>query len=220
MLAARARREAARVAGEAIDRALLSSAPGDVRCALDLLQPHDPPDAADRVKLRAKRLAKTHASQRSRVLDTADTLVLALYRRSVPERWLCGWCDASVGREEPPHRAGVGAIVLDARGRETARISSPIAGCEPFDAEIAALEAALDAAAPHDGATTRIRVYTDCVALVKLWLQHRRDPRLRIVRELARRFRRFELRSVPRRHNGIAHRLARDAALQSRPATP
>jgi hypothetical protein len=213
---ARARREAARAAGEAIDHALLSSTPADVERALEVLQEHEAPSAADRVRLRAKRLAKTHESQRNSLLDAADALVLALYRRGMPGRWLCGWCDASVGPDRPPHRAGVGAILLDARGRETARISSPIAGCEPFEAEIAALEAVLDAVPPRDGATRRIRVYTDCVALVKLWLQQRRDPRLRIVRELARRFRRFELRSVPRRHNGIAHRLARDAMLASR----
>lgn len=210
----RARREAARAAGEAVDRALLSSAPADLQSALELLQRHDAPVAADRVRLRAKRLAKTRASRRRSILDAADALVLALYRRAAPEGWLCGWCDASVGRDGQPQRAGVGAILVDARGRETARISRPGAGCEPFEAEVAALEAVLEAAARDDG-TKRIRVYTDCTALVALWLQHRRDPRLRVVRERARRLRRFELRSLPRRHNQIAHRLARDAALGS-----
>jgi hypothetical protein len=84
------------------------------------------------------------------------------------------------------------------------------AECEPFEAEIAALEAALEATSTV--AARRVRVYTDCDALVSLWLQRRQDPRLRRVRYLARRLRRFELRSLPRRHNQVVHRLARAGA--------
>lgn len=40
--------------------------------------------AADRVQLRAKRLAKTQAAQRNQVLAAAETLILELYRGVAP----------------------------------------------------------------------------------------------------------------------------------------
>jgi hypothetical protein len=164
------------------------------------------------VQLRAKRLAKTHVLQRNRILGAADVLVRMLYRDSAPDGWLCAWCDASVARDRSPPRVGVGVIILDENGREAARISRPVIDCEPFEAEIAALEATLHAAAVRGAGAKRIRVHTDCDALVSLWLRHRSDRRLRVVRELAHELRRFELRGLPRRHNQFAHRLARDAA--------
>jgi ribonuclease HI len=211
-----ARREQARSLAEAIDRVLLRSAPADR--ALELARRQDATRMADRVQLRVKRLAKTQATQRSHILTAADTLILRLYRAAVPAGWQCGWCDATVTRDGSLRYAGVGAVILNDRGREVARLSEPIAECEPFEAEIAALEAALQAAAGHGGRARRIRVYTDCGALVSLWLQRRRDPRLSTVRLMASRLRRFELRHVPRRHNQIAHRLARKAAARLRQA--
>jgi ribonuclease HI len=210
-VAARARREAARVVSEAIDRALLRPASNELQRVLALLKGHDATSAADRVRLRAKRLAKVHAAQRSRIPGAADMLVRMLYCHAAPDGWLCAWCDASVAGDRSPPRVGVGAVILDEHGRELARISRPLAECAPFEAEIAALEATLLTAAAR-GAAQRIRVHTDCDALVSLWLRHRSDPRLRAVRELARELRRFELRRLPRRHNQLAHRLARDAA--------
>ena len=163
---------------------------------------------ANRVQLRAKRLARTHATQRSQILVAAEALILALYRSAAPAAWLCGWCDATVARDGSPRYAGVGAVILDGHGRECARLCEPIAGREPFEAEIAALEATMQAALGHGEHARRIRVYTDCAALVSLWLQRRRDPRLSGLRALASRLRRFELHRVPRRHNRVAHRLA------------
>jgi ribonuclease HI len=174
----------------------------------------NPTRAADRVQLRAKRLAKPRGARRGRILAAAQTLILQLYGAEVPADWLCGWCDATVDRDGARRRAGVGGLVLDGRGRELARISQPIPERPPFEAEIAALEAVLRAAGRRRRAR-RIRVYTDCDALVSLWLQSRRDPRLAAVRSAARRLRRFELYRVPRRHNQAAHRLAREAALAS-----
>jgi ribonuclease HI len=126
---------------------------------------------------------------------------------------MCGFCDASVAAHDDGRAAGVGSIILDASGRTVARISRRSADCEPFEAEIAALEATLDMAAGLGEGARRIRVYTDCDALVALWLQRRSDPRLRGVRALARGLRAFQLCRLPRRHNQAAHRLARDGAL-------
>jgi ribonuclease HI len=208
--AARARRDVARATNEAIDHVLLRAALVDRQRALELTRREEPASVADRVRRRASRLAKIHGSRRSQILSAADALILALYHYAAPEGWLCGWCDASVARDGSPRRVGVGAIVLEESGRELARVSRPIAECEPFEAEIAALEAALEAISTV--AARRVRVYTDCDALVSLWLQRRQDPRLRRVRYLARRLRRFELRSLPRRHNQVVHRLARAGA--------
>ena len=207
-----ARREATRALSEAIDRALLQSSADDRRSALDLLQRRDATRLADRVRLQAARLARARTSQCKRILAAADALVLSLYHQAAPAGWLCGWCDAAVVRAGPRRAAGVGVIVFDESGREIDRICMPIAGREPFEAEIAALEATIEAVA-RQGRAKCMCVYTDCAALVSLWLRQRSDPRLSAVRTLTGRLRRFELRVLPRRHNQCAHRLAREAAL-------
>jgi hypothetical protein len=217
VLADRERREAARAASEAIERALIRPAANEQQAVLDLLPRQAATRLADRVRLLATRLAKTNAVQRRRILAAADALILALYRRAAPNRWWCGWCDASVGREGAQQRAGVGAVIHDEAGREIESICLPVAARAAFDAEIAALEATLAAAAARgEGRARSFRVYSDCAALVSLWHEHRRDPRLRVVRELTRKLRRFELRQLPRRHNQPAHRLARAAASGTR----
>ncbi len=213
MTGAAARREQARVQNEMIDRALLAAAPGGPANTAQLLKRREATSVADRVRLRAMRLASVDASRRSQILAASDALVLAVYRQAAPRRWLYGWCDASVARDGSERRAGVGGIILDDRGKTVARICQRIAERDPFEAEIAALEAMLKAAAAQRDDALRIRVHTDCDALVSLWLQSRGDPRLQVVRALARSLRRFELYSVPRRHNQTAHRLARDGAL-------
>jgi ribonuclease HI len=209
----RPEREPARALAAAIERALLRPAAANVQRVLELARRGDATRVADRVQLRAQRLAKAQAALRGPVLAAADELILRIYHAAAPAGWLCGWCDATVVRDGAPRRAAVGALLLGQRAREFARISEPIAGCEPFEAEIASLETALRALA---GRAQRIRVYTDCDALVSLWLQRRRDARLSAVRALARRLRRFELRLVPRRHNKVAHQLAREATAAAR----
>lgn len=99
---------------------------------------------------------------------------------------------------------------MDPGARIVATQSGPMENLRPFDAEIAALAALMQTASEHGA--ERLRVYTDCDGLVQLWLQARHDSRLDAVRALATRFRRLELRLVPRRHNQSAHRLARKAA--------
>jgi len=207
---ASAQREARRALNQAIDRALVGSALERQR-VLELGGREDAPALADRVRLRAVRLTKSGAAHRSRILTLAESLVLAAYHRAAPAGWMCGFCDASVAAQDDGRVAGVGGIILDPSGRTVVRISRRSADCEPFEAEIAALEATVDAAAGLDEGARRIRVYTDCDALVALWLQRRSDPRLHGVRALARRLRGFQLYCLPRRHNQAAHRLARNA---------
>jgi len=206
-----ARREQARALAEAIDRALRHRGPADLQRVMDAARRQEPARVADRVQLQAKRLAKTQAARRARILQLADELVQRLYLGAAPPGWLCGWCDAAVLRDVADRCAAVGGVLLDDRGRELARLSEPVAERQAFEAEIAAAQAILQSAAKRGAHTQRIRVHTDCGALVSLWLRRRRDPRLAALRALAARLRRFELRRVPRRHNRIADRLAREA---------
>jgi ribonuclease HI len=205
------RRDAARALNEALDCALLGYPSAEWQRVLELGRQQNVISLADRVRLRGMRLAKSHALHRSRILQAADSLVLAVYCHVARAGWLCGFCDASAMLHGKARGVGIGAIILDGRSRTMAQVSRRTADCEPFEAEIAALEATLDAAAGLDA--PRIRVHTDCDALVALWLQHRRDPRLHGVRARAGRLRGFQLHGLPRRHNQTAHRLARSGAL-------
>ena len=215
LAATNARREHARVLNEIVDRALFAPVPGDPATLAQLLRWQDATRAADRVRSRALRLARRDALRRARVLAACDSLVLALYRHPARRGWLYGWCDAAVVRDRAERRAGIGGIVFDDAARVVARISAQVPEQEPFEAEIAAVQAALSAAAARSHGPRRICLYTDCDALVSLWLRSRRDPRLQAVRALACSFRRFVLRGVPRRHNPVAHRLARSALAPS-----
>ena len=105
----RAQREARRALNEAVDRALLGSAPERQRM-LELGRREDAAPLADRVRLRAMRLAKSHAAHCGQILTGAESLVLAVYRHAIPRGWMCGFCDASVAAYDD--------------GRTVARISS------------------------------------------------------------------------------------------------
>jgi ribosomal protein L37AE/L43A len=207
-----ARRAQARSLNAAIDRALLETAAEYSRRAVEWPVEQDTSATADRVRIRARRLAATDRMRRNRILKACDALVSSLYRRAAPAGWLCAWCDASVAADALSPVAGIGAIIQDESGQTIVKISRRIPHCDPFDAEVAALAATLEAAHALAGATARIRVYTDCPALARLWLRNPRDPRLSAVSALARRLRRFEPCALPRRHNQAAHRLARNAA--------
>lgn len=161
---------------------------------------------AERVRQRATALARRDRSAGPRLLAVRDALIEALYRDAAPKGWFNAWCDGSVRTDGS---AGIGALVLGADGRVVGRISRAVEQPSPFEAEIAALEAVLDLAVKHD--FRRVRVHTDCRALVDLWRAHRADPRLAPVRSLAQRLERLELRVVPRLHNQPAHRLARES---------
>lgn len=210
----RVRRTQAKSLNAAIDHALLETTAESSLHAVESLAAQGTSETADRVQRRARRLAATDRVRRDRILKACDALVASLYRGAAPAGWLCAWCDASVAADALSPAAGIGAIIQDECGRTLATISRRIPRCDPFDAEIAALAATLEATLADAGAGARIRVYTDCPALARLWLRYPRDPRFSAVSALARRLRRFEPCALPRRHNQAAHRLARSAALR------
>jgi hypothetical protein len=98
---------------------------------------------------------------------------------------------------------------MDPNGRIVSEDSARTDGLDAFQAEIAAAFTLSRTAIDHRA--ERIRVHTDCKALVELWIQHRDDLRLTQLRALARRLQRFELRAIPRLHNQPANLLARQA---------
>jgi hypothetical protein len=91
-----------------------------------------------------------------------------------------------------PH-AGIGAILMDERGKIVGRISQAIGDQDSFSA------------LKHD--QPQLRVYCDNYGLTQLWCEQRNDSRLVEMRRLAAFFVRFSLHPIPRQHNQLAHRL-------------
>lgn len=196
-----------------IDVGLLApggSLPGELTARLPA---QDSTRLAERVCRRAALLSRRDRSAAESILAARDALVLALYARATPRGTFTTWSDGSSKMTPQELIAGIGGLLMDPQGRIVSRLSRPCRGLDAFAAEIAALEAVQHSAAVLGA--ERLRVYTDCVALLHLWLESRADARLEKVREQARRFRRFELRALPRAHNQPANRLARQALAQA-----
>ena len=99
---------------------------------------------------------------------------------------------------------------MDAQHRVVAELGESAGALSPLAAELAALEATVRTAVTHGAA--RLRVYTDCPALIHLWQGQRDDDRLAGLRQAAGPLRRLKLYLVPRRFNQLANNLARRAA--------
>lgn len=197
-------RELARRLNQAIDRALLEPAEGDVASLRRMAGRPPPQELAERVRQRAIRLGRRGAQ----IPERREALIAALYAAAVPRGWFVAWCDGSSSRT-PPGRAGLGGLIVDSQGEPASHIARFVPGLDSFAAEIAALAAVLQEGLALGA--SQMRVHTDCPALAQLWHERREDSRLDAVRALARRYRRFELRAIPRKHNEPANRLAREA---------
>lgn len=199
------RQRAARAMNALIDRALLE--PGDAarRAVLRLHTTIATPDLAERVRRRGTLLALRDRAHDAQLLQARDRLVLALYAHATPAGWHTAWCDGSVAAGAA--QAGIGGLLRDPAGRTVLEFARRAPVATAFEAEIAALVAALEAARAKGA--RRLRVYSDCAAAAQLWHRNRDDPRLAALAALARRFRRIEICTLPRTHNLPAHRLAR-----------
>ncbi len=163
------------------------------------------PSLAERVRRRATRLSRGDRGHADVILATRDAVILALYAFAAADGAFTAWSDGSVAQAG----AGIGGLLMDPEGRIVDRLSHPGRWPDAFSAEVAALEAVMGAAVTRGAG--RLRVYTDCLALLRLWLEKRGDPRLQQVRQLAGRFKGFDLQALPRLHNQPANRLARQA---------
>lgn len=197
--------EATRRLNRLIDRCLQAPAPARFDAVLRAVSALEAPAVAERVRRRATVLGRVERQHRRAILKARDELVLQLYRQAAPAGWYTAWCDGSVHGG----LASIGGLALNPRGNRVGELSRAIGACDPFGTELAAACAVLRLALGRGA--RQVCAYTDCDALVALWLGRREDPRLHELRGLARECRRFELRRIPRQHNQPAHRLARCA---------
>lgn len=131
------------------------------------------------------------------------------------ELWVLYADGASRGNPGP---AAIGAVVVDPQGREVYRISRRIGVATNNQAEYRAAIAALEAALALGAGEVELRMDSELV-LRQLSGRYRvRNPVLhrlyRRVVALRRRFRRLELRQVPRQANRRADALANEALAQ------
>lgn len=190
-----------------IDRALRQPTDAHFR-AVARLPAIAPQDLAERVRRRATLLARRDRRNRAPILQARDRLMLALYANATPAGWHTAWCDGSLAAARTA--TGIGGLVVDASGRIVAEFARRVPDQPPFEAEIAAVVATLEAAHAHGA--RRLRVYSDCGAAVRLWHQRRDDARLAALAALAGEFRRLQICVLPRLHNQPAHRLAQAGA--------
>jgi ribonuclease HI len=207
-----ARRSVAGQLNEVIDHYLLDATEQHLDACRRLCRMHNVTALAERARRRATVLSKTNSAHAAHILRARDTLILQIYAETAPKGSFCGWCDASSIEYRGQRAAALGGLLLDPRQRLVARVARIIGRSAAFEAEIAACEALLQTALRHGA--ERIRVHTDCSALVSLWCAKRHDPRLLKLLTLARRFRHVDLRRIPRLHNQSANRLARTVALR------
>jgi ribonuclease HI len=158
---------------------------------------------AERVRRRAAVLGHRMRKAARAIHGRRDELIEAIYAAATPPGCCSAWSDGSTRRDD---HAGLGGIVLDRDGHRIASIQRTLEPMTPLATEIAALEAVLRVA--HDHGVERLRLHTDCRALVELW-RSAGEPALVRARALAQGFRKFELRVVPRLHNQPANMLAR-----------
>lgn len=198
----------ARHVNAVIDRALQQPTDAHFREALRLHATTTTQSLAERTRHRGTLLARRDRRHSAQILRARDRLMLALYADATPAGWHTAWCDGSIaaGKRE----AGIGGLLMDAAGRIMAEVMRCAPNLTPFEAEIAALVAILQVARAQG--VQRLRVYNDCVAVVRLWQRNRDDARLAALAALAGEFRRLQICALPRLHNQPAHRLAKSGA--------
>ena len=198
----------ARHVNEVIDRALQQPTDAHFRAARRLRATTPMQNLAERARRRATLLARRDRRHSAQILRSRDRLMLSLYADATPAGWHTAWCDGSIttGKRE----AGIGGLLMDAAGRIVTEVTRRVPELTPFEAEIAALVAILQVARAQG--VQRLRVYSDCGAVVRLWQRSRDDARLVALAALAREFRRLQVCALPRLHNQPAHRLAKSGA--------
>ena len=135
--------------------------------------------------------------------------MLEIHGHRAPKGWFSAWCDGSSANDAGWKRSGIGVVLMDAQHRVVTEIGESAGALSPLAAELAALEAAVWTAVAQGA--VRLRVHTDCPALIHLWQGRRDDERLASLCQAAAPLRRLQLYLVPRRFNQLADTLARRA---------
>ena len=215
MSAKHTRRQQAQLLNALIDAALVDLTPQRRQQVVQLAEHSTVEQIAGRIHRRATLSGKQRTRETQRILAARDELTMALYAAMAPPGWAVAWCDGSSLKIDSRRHAGIGGIVMDGTAQVVARISRSIGEQHAFAAELAALEAVMQAARAHG--LRRLRVYTDNPGLAQLWRERRTDERLAEIRHLAAGLERFSLKAIPRRYNQPADSLARQAALGEQP---
>lgn len=168
----------------------------------------EPQRLAERIRRRAARRIRLDPVDARATLARRDRIIQAIYARAVDTDRVA-WCDASW--RPGSDLIGAAALLSDSRGEIRGSVQKHSRGeTDAVSAEAFAVRLAIEWVAAQPGQS--LTAYTDCAALVQLWREKRRDPRLSGLREAAGSLRRFRLRRIRRAHNQPAHRLAREAA--------
>jgi ribonuclease HI len=195
-----------------IDIALLQPAPAHSHALAVLMQKHDAQRLIERVRRRATLLSRQRRGQARQIIESRDRLIMALHGHLAPLGFANAWCDGSSIKHNTVRYAGIGVVLFDAHEVCVTQISRYIGGQSAFDAEIAALVAALQSAATNG--IKRLRIHTDSKALGQLWHEKRDDARLAPIRSELDGIEQLQIRVIPRLHNQVANALAKQAALE------
>ncbi len=187
-----------------IDRAL-DIPSGDNLDTLVAAAERRPTKLAERIRRRAAYRARRAPDQTDALLHSRQRLLQKLYAAEAPG-YLTAWSDAAVfpGRKD----SGIGGLLCNPDGETLVEFSIRHQGCDVLAAEIDAAVYAMELAVACG--MQRLRLHTDCTALVDLWCRKRDDARLRPLLRTHRSVR-LKLRGVPRLHNQRADWLARRA---------
>lgn len=201
------RRERARSLNRVIDRALRSPTEEALSELMAVAAGERTGLLCNRLFRRANRLLRDDPGRGADIVSTRDRRVAEIYGCRVPAGWFSAWCDGSSSNGTDGVWSGIGFVVLDPQQRLIVELGEARGALSPLDAELEALEVAVKSAVTQGA--DRLRVHTDCPALVHLWHGHREDVRLNGLRQVASTLVRLQLCLIPRRFNQWAHRLAR-----------
>ena len=190
-----------------VDRALVEPSNRALQAVAAVSASQETVKMAERVRRRASRLCRENPAIGQQILRARDRLIFLIYGKALPGGACSAWCDASLKQSNDDVVAVISGLLFSPQGKLLSRISHFIEERDAVKAEATAVAAVMQAAL-RSGAE-RLRAHSDCVALVRLWLERRDDPRLETIRQLAAQFHWFELCRVPRLHNQPADRLAK-----------
>jgi ribonuclease HI len=178
---------------------------------LELCRNTPPCPIAERVRQRATALGRRHRLDAQAIIHERDQLIQKIYLQDLPPGWVGAWSDASSQSVQAGYHSSVGGFVLNTHGNVLVEFSQNVASLPPFEAEIAAVATVLKLA--QELTLEKVRIHTDCKALVQRWVRQRDDPRLVPIRKHAHRLDGCFLKYIPRKHNTRANHLARLALL-------
>lgn len=204
---AQTRRELAKRLNRMIDRALQNADESAPVALLEVAAGEETIGLCSRISRRATLLARRDPAQGPAIIAARNRLVLEIYGHRTPEGWFSAWCDGSTASDAGGNRSSIGVVLMDAQHRVVTEFGKSAGALSPLAAELAALEATVQTAVAHGA--TRLRVYTDCTALIHLWQGQRDDDRLAGLLLAADPLRCLQLYLVPRRFNQVANNLAR-----------